>query len=121
MLTAYPFTDEGLRAAVARLGRRPHKIHRTLRKHGCLGDPNSCNSCPVVVWLQRALGTDDVVVDEAITVTRDLLVDEGHGRYYEATEVVSIDTPAVVAAFMKSMDGLQYPDLIKQHPKEPPA
>lgn len=119
MTDPYPFTDEGLRDALAKLGRRRQKVRRTLVKHGCQGDPDQCNSCPVAVYVGRLFGTDSVVVEDSVIVTRDLFVDEGYGRYYEATQEIRVDTPDAVLGFIESMDGRQYPELIKVHPKEP--
>jgi hypothetical protein len=116
----YPFTDAGLRDALARLGRRRQKVRRTLVKHGCQGDPDQCNSCPVAVYVERVFGADvAVTVEDFVTVTRDLFVDEGHGRYYEATQQIRAEAPDAVLDFIESMDGRQYPELIKMHPKEP--
>lgn len=123
-MAEYPFTDKGLRDALARLGRRRQKVRRTLVKHGCLGDPDSCCSCPVAVWLLQVFPDADVIVEDGISgiiVTRDLVIDEGHGRYYEATQQIHTDIPDAVLGFIDSFDGRQYPELIKTHPKEPAA
>lgn len=119
----YPFTNEGLQAAIARLGRRRQKVRRTLRKLGCVGDPDSCSSCPVAIYLIRTFGTEDVVVDGPhAVVTREVLLDhEGFGDFYEDVEVLQIQLPEPVMDFIASFDSRQYPDLIKEHPKEPPA
>lgn len=120
MTTEYPFTDGGLRAALLRLGRRTQKVARTLRKHQCLGDPDQCNSCPVAVWLGRIFGTDDVVVEGGMAVvTRDVLIEEDPGSYYVETQVIRAALPRAVHRFTTSFDLLEYPDLIKRHPKEP--
>ena len=122
MADPYPFTDEGLRDALAKLGRRRQKVRRTLVKHGCQGDPDQCNSCPVAVYVGRLFGPDaEVLVDEWVTVTRDLFIDEGQGRYYEATQEIRAEAPDAVLGFIESMDARQYPELIKVHPKEPPV
>lgn len=123
MADPYPFTDEGLREALRRLGRRRQKVRRTLRKLGCTGDPDSCNSCPVAVYLTRALGYDDVIVDGPYaTATRDVLADpEGYGDFYADVETIRVLLPKPITDFIDSFDGRQYPDLIKVHPKEPPA
>lgn len=120
-MAEYPFTEEGLRDALKALGRRRQKVRRTLRKHRCLGDPDSCNSCPVAMYLMQIFGTDDVVVEDRATLTLDRFVDEGNGRYYEATDRISVAVPPPVFDFMNSFDALQYPDLILVHPKEPPV
>lgn len=118
----YPFSDEGLRAALAGFGRRRQKVARTMRKHCIKGDPDSCISCPIAVRLAELFGTEDVVVENTVTVTRDMFEgDDTVGRYYAWTEVISCDTPDAVIDFMASFDARQYPDLIKTHPKEPPA
>lgn len=122
-MAEYPFTEAGLRAALARLGRRRQKVRRTLRKHRCLGDPDSCNSCPVAVYLGRVMDCDDVVVDGPhVTLTRDRLADdEGYGNFYETTDRISMLLPWPVVFFIEEFDARRYPDLIKTHPKEPPA
>lgn len=120
----YPFTDEGLRDALAKLGRRRQKVRRTLVKHGCQGDPDQCNSCPVAVYLSRLFGTDDVTVESGwACLTRELLVDEdlGYGRYYLTIEHARAPLPPAVVLFTRSFDCLRYPELIKVHPKEPPV
>lgn len=119
----YPFSDAGLREALRRLGRRRQKVRRTLRKHGCLGDPDSCNSCPVAVYLTRVFGYEDVIVDgPQATLTRDVVVDpEGYGDFYADVETIRRWLPKPVTDFIAAFDGLQYPELIKTHPKEPPV
>lgn len=122
-MTEYPFSDEGLRAALARLGRRRQKVRRTLRKHACLGDPDSCNSCPVAVYLTKVFGYGDVIVDgpQAI-VSRDVVTDpEGFGNYYADVETIRRWLPKPVTDFIDSFDSRQYPELIRSHPEEPPA
>ncbi len=101
----YPFTDEGLHAALVGLGDYTDEVAATLTAGGYRGLRDECSACPVAVFLHSRYGDVHVEVSQLmVTVERDIWIDEGYGMGYMAHQTIAVETPDPVADFIGDFD-----------------
>jgi hypothetical protein len=108
----YPFTDEGLSAALKALGRTDRGVAHTLEAmgiKGCLSDENDCPVAHYILAVVAGAEGASVEIDMCKAVLRD-------PDSYADVHVFA-DTPVAVSAFMLTFDLKGHPDLIQEDSK----
>lgn len=102
----YPFTDEGLTAALSALGGTGDAVAETLAAGNWRGLRDECSACPVAVYLKAKFGRDThvEVTQIQVSIERDMWIDEGYGMGYMAHQTVVVETPDPVTDFVTDFD-----------------
>lgn len=113
-MAEYPFTDDGLRAALKALGGFRDEVAASLHRLGIKGTPGDPCDCPIAVYAERSLGDGWAQVDiTSVKVRRNLTVAE-FGETWTDRQYVEADLPAPVATFVRAYDLRTIPYLIKE-------
>jgi hypothetical protein len=106
----YPFTEDGVLAALRALGSTVADVRQNLGALGIKGRTDDEGHCVVANYLKAAVGAEGASVwDVDCTLTRDYIVDGEVG-----IEDVIVDTPDHVGAFVIRFDAEDYPELIEE-------
>jgi hypothetical protein len=107
----YPFTEDGVLSALRALGPTSAEVRQNLAALGIKAPVQVEHSCPIALYLQKAVGGAQVSVwDVDITLTRQVIED---GQVF--TEDVVVDTPDHIGAFVIRFDAEDYPELIEEN------
>lgn len=103
----YPFTDEGLRAALEALGGTGEVVAETLRRLGKRGNRRECADCPVAryLWdLWPDVTSVSVGEHDDIRVERVVVVADSLGYSERVGERITAPEPPGVAQFIERFD-----------------
>lgn len=111
MPETYPFTEDGVRAAMQALGALPNAVAETLSRAALAGKPGDDCGCPVALYLQAVIQEHPragIYYDDrrwfACLWMRDL----------GAASELNVNLPDAVRDFVLAFDQGEYPDLIEE-------
>lgn len=117
MTDPYPFSDDGVTAALDALGNDGAEVAEALRRLHIEGIQHDCLHCPGAMYLAGLYPDTDVHVDRSY-VRLDRVVrgfdEDGHPTRDE--ETVRIDTPGPIVEFIAEFDNNQHRHLQRQWP-----
>ena len=104
----YPFTEEGVTAALDALGDMSEQVAESLKQRGIHGTRGQCATCPLANYLRSLFPDAEVYVDrESIRLRRDVQCIED-GRVDLDEEAVEVETPDPCADFIGDYDDLEH-------------
>ncbi len=116
-MAEYPFTDEGLTAALDALGNDGAEVAESLRRKGIEGIQHDCLHCPVAMYLAGLYPDADVAVDRTNTRLERVVRgfdEDGHPTRDE--ETVRVDTTGPIVDFIREFDNDVHPHLKRRKP-----
>lgn len=107
-MAEYPFTEEGVTAAVDILGDTSEQVAESLHVRRIQGDRGLCGSCPLAVYLEALYPGVTAYVDrERIRLERDVRTVED-GRVDIDHQIVDVETPDPCSDFVGDYDDLEH-------------
>ena len=117
MAEAYPFTDEGVTAALDALGDDSHAVARALERLGVTGNRDSCEQCLIANYLDRVYpGLSRVEVNREAIVLELRVVTFDEGRTDIDHAWLRVDTTDPISDFIGDFDAARYPNLERTTP-----
>lgn len=113
-MAEYPFTEEGVTAALDALGDDQFAVAAAFARLGIDGQQHRCGTCPTAVYLLGLwpLKTVDVDRSRVLAEMDEVRVVDGYTEHDHWR--VAVETPWPVADFIAAFDAGHYPDLIRR-------